>query len=196
MTLTWAVALLLNHRDVLKKVQDELDAHVGKERLVQDSDLQNMIYLQAVMKEILRLYPAAPLSVPHEAIQDCTIGGYHVSAGTRLLVNLPRLHRDSEVWSDPCEFRPERFLSSHKDFDIRGQTYELIPFGAGRRICPGISFAVQVMQLVIANLVHGFELGTPNGEAVDMEEGIGLTNLKKSPLEVVFTPRLPAHLYG
>lgn len=195
-TLTWALTLLLNNRDALKKAQDELDISVGRERQVEESDMKNLVYFQAILKETLRLYPAAPLSVPHEAIEDCTIAGqYHVPAGTRLLVNLSKLQRDPNVWQNPCEFKPERFLTSHKELDVRGQNFELIPFGSGRRVCPGISFALQVMQLTLATLLHGFEFSTPNDELVDMADGMGMTNLKATPLDVLLTPRLPAHLY-
>jgi cytochrome P450 len=82
--------------------------------------------------------------MPHESMEDCTLVGYHVPAGTRLLVNLPKLHHDPHVWVDPTEFRLERFLTTHKGVDVRGQHFELIPFGSGRRMCPGISFALQV----------------------------------------------------
>ncbi|KAJ0025969.1 hypothetical protein Pint_08881 [Pistacia integerrima] len=194
-TLTWAVALLLNNRHVLEKAQNELDTHVGRERLVQESDMRNLVYFQSILKETLRLYPAAPLSVPHESLEDCSIGGYHVPARTRLFVNLSKLHRDPKVWCNPCEFQPERFLTTHKDCDVRGQNFELLPFGSGRRVCPGISFALQVMQLTLAHLLQGFEFATPGNEPIDMVEGIGLTNLKATPLEVLLTPRLPAHIY-
>ncbi|GKV29824.1 hypothetical protein SLEP1_g38716 [Rubroshorea leprosula] len=194
-TLTWALSLLLNNRDVLKKAQEELDTRVGRERRVQESDLKDLVYLQAILKETLRLYPAATLSVPHESAEDCTTGGYHVPAGTRLIVNLYKLHRDPNVWPNPYEFKPERFRTTHKHVDVRGQNFELIPFGSGRRVCPGISFALQVLQLTLANLLHSFEITTALDEPVDMTENAGLTNLKATPLEVLLTPRLPAHLY-
>ncbi|XVE94791.1 hypothetical protein REPUB_Repub02eG0040000 [Reevesia pubescens] len=194
-TLAWALSLLLNNRHALKKAQEELDIHVGKDKLVEESDIKNLVYLQAIVKETLRLYPAGPLSVPHESMEDCTVIGYHIPAGTRLLVNLYKLHRDPRVWSDPCEFQPERFLTTYKDFDVRGQNFELIPFGSGRRMCPGISFALQVLELTLASLLQGFELGTPLDEPVDMSEAIGLTNLKATPLQVSITPRLPAFCY-
>ncbi|XP_022772432.1 cytochrome P450 82A3-like [Durio zibethinus] len=146
-------------------------------------------------KETLRLYPAAPLSVIHEAIEDCTVNGYHVSAGTWLIFNLQKIHRDQQVWSDPCEFRPERFLTTHKDVDVRGQNFELIPFGSGRRMCPGVSFALQILRLTLANVLHWFEFETPSDEPVDMREEAGLTSPKATPLEVHITPRLPAFLY-
>ena len=195
-TLTWALSLLLNNKDVLKKTQAELDAMVGKERQVEESDLKNLVYLQAVLKETLRLYPAAPLSVPREAIADCTVSGYHIPAGTELFVNLYKIHRDPKVWQDPSDFRPERFLTTNKDYDVRRQNYEFLTFGSGRRICPGISYALQVMQFTVANLLHGFEVSTPSGELVDMSEGFGLTNLKITPLEVILTHRLPQNIYN
>ncbi|GMJ02644.1 cytochrome P450, family 82, subfamily C, polypeptide 4 [Hibiscus trionum] len=194
-TLTWALSLLLNNRDELRKLQQELDIHVGKDKLVEEADIKNLVYLKAIIKETLRLYPAAPLSVPHESMEDCTVSGYHIPAGTRLFINLSKLLRDPRVWSDPCEFRPQRFLTSHKDVDYRGQNFELIPFSSGRRMCPGVSFAAKMLELVVASVVQGFELKTPLDEAVDMSESIGLTNLKASPLQLLITPRLPSSCY-
>ncbi|GAB4845227.1 hypothetical protein Ancab_040123 [Ancistrocladus abbreviatus] len=193
-TLTWALSLLLNNGHVLQKVQDELDTHVGKERLVDESDMKNLIYLEAVVKETMRLYPTVPL-VPREASTDCIISGYHVPMGTRLFVNVHKIHRDLQVWTDPDEFRPERFLTTHKNIDVRGQNFELIPFGSGRRICPGISFALHFIPLTLANLLHRFQIRTPHDELVDMTESSGLTNLKATPLSVILTPRLPSNLY-
>ncbi|XP_048491294.1 cytochrome P450 CYP82D47-like [Beta vulgaris subsp. vulgaris] len=194
-TLTWALSLLLNNKDVLKKIQAELDNVVGKERQVEESDLKNLVYLQAVLKETMRLYPAAPLSAPREATIDCTVSGYHISAGTQLFVNLYKIHRDPKVWENPLDFHPERFLTTNKDYDVRGQSFEYMPFGSGRRICPGISFALLAMQFTLASLLHGFDISIPSDETVDMSESFGLTNLKATPLEVIATHRLP-HLYS
>ncbi|KAK4550913.1 hypothetical protein RGQ29_032683 [Quercus rubra] len=195
-TLTWALSLLLNNPETLTKAQEELDIHISRERQVKESDMKNLVYLQAILKETMRLYPAAPLLVPHESLEDCTLVGYHVPAGTRLIVNLPKLHRDPNVWVDPSEFRPERFLTTHKDVDVRGQNFELIPFGSGRRMCPGISFALQVTQLTLATLLHAFEISSPSNELVDMTEKGGLTNPKATSLEVYLTPRLHAQVYA
>ncbi|KAM4129621.1 hypothetical protein ACJW30_01G037600 [Castanea mollissima] len=195
-TLTWALSLLLNNPETLTKSQEELDIHIGRERQVKESDMKNLVYLQAILKETMRLYPAAPLLVPHESMEDCTLVGYHVPAGTRLIVNLPKLHRDPNVWVYPNEFRPERFLTTHKDVDVRGQNFELIPFGSGRRMCPGISFALQVTQLTLATLLHAFEISSPSDEPVDMTEKGGLTNQKATPLDVYLTPRLHAQIYA
>ncbi|XP_058069217.1 cytochrome P450 CYP82D47-like [Magnolia sinica] len=194
-TLTWTLSLLLNHRHVIKKAQDEMDNHVGQERNVEESDINNLVYLQAIIKESLRLYPAAPLSGPHEATEDCNVGGYHIRAGTRLLTNLWKIHRDPRVWSDPDEFQPERFLTKHAEVDGKGNYFEYLPFGSGRRMCPGVTMALQVLQLTIARLLHGFELRTPFDAPVDMTEGSGLTVPKETPLEVMLSPRLPLELY-
>ncbi|XP_015934305.1 xanthotoxin 5-hydroxylase CYP82C4 [Arachis duranensis] len=196
-TLTWSISLLLNNPDALRKAQEELDLHVGKERQVEDSDIRNLRYIEAIIKETLRLYPAGPLLGPREAQEDCTVAGYHVPAGTRLVVNLWKIHRDPRVWKDPCSFQPERFLTSHHAaIDVRGQNFELIPFGSGRRSCPGMSFALQVLHLTLARLLHAFDFATISNEPVDMTESPGLTIPKATPLEILITPRLQPQLYA
>ncbi|XP_052886454.1 cytochrome P450 CYP82J17-like isoform X2 [Gossypium arboreum] len=194
-TLTWILSNLMNNRHALKCAQEELDLKVGRDKWVQDSDIEKLVYLQAVVKETLRLYPPGPISVPHEASEDCSIGGYHVGKGTRVIVNLWKLHRDPQVWSNPDVFEPERFLTSHADVDVLGQHFELIPFGSGRRSCPGITLALQMTHLTIASILQGFELSTPFGETVDMSEGLGITMPKATPLEVILSPRLPSAMY-
>ncbi|KAB2628045.1 cytochrome P450 CYP82D47-like [Pyrus ussuriensis x Pyrus communis] len=169
-TLTWVLSLLLNNREALRKAQEELDKQVGRERQVKESDVKNLVYLQAVIKETLRLYPPSPLAIPHECREDCTVGSYHVKAGTRLLINISKIQRD-----------PNNF--------------EFIPFGSGRRMCPGVSLALQVVQLSVAQLLHGFEIETTSDEPVDMTESFGITNMKATPLNVLLTPRLLAKLY-
>ncbi|KAB2082568.1 hypothetical protein ES319_A05G206500v1 [Gossypium barbadense] len=194
-TLTWVLSLLLNNRHTLNKVVNELDIHIGNNRLVEESDMKNLVYLQAVIKETMRLYPAAPLSLIHAATEDCRVSGYQVAAGTWLITNLYKLHRDPGIWSDPEEFRPERFMTTHKHVDVKGQNFELIPFSSGRRMCPGVSFALQVLHLTVANLLHQFDFATPLDEAVAMRQGPALTIFKATPLEVHITPRLPASVY-
>ncbi|KAM3304795.1 cytochrome CYP82D47 [Capsicum chacoense] len=194
-TLTWTLSLLLNNDQSLKRAQDELDTHVGKNRRVQESDIKNLVYLQAIVKESLRLYSPVPLLLPHESIEDCVVSGYDIPKGTRLLVNIWKFHRDPKIWPNPHEFKPERFLTTHKDVGIRGNHFELIPFGSGRRICPGISLALQVVHYVLAVLLQGFEIKRPSDEPIDMSESFGLTILKASPLEVHLTPRLNSNLY-
>ncbi|KAL0332664.1 UNVERIFIED_CONTAM: cytochrome [Sesamum calycinum] len=194
--LVWALSLLLNNCRVLEKAQEELDKHVGRERRVQDSDISNLVYLNAIIKETLRLYPAGPIGGTREFTEDSHIGGYHVPKGTWLIVNLWKLHRDPNVWpDDPLEFRPERFLSTGKNVDVKGHDFELIPFGAGRRICPGVNLGLQMLHLVLANLLHAFQLSTVGDEMVDMSESAGLTNMKATPLDVLVAPRLSPTLY-
>ncbi|XP_022769909.1 cytochrome P450 CYP82D47-like [Durio zibethinus] len=194
-TLTWILSNLMNNERALKRAQEELDSKIGRERWVEDSDMEKLSYLQAIVKETLRLYPPGPLSVPHEAMEDCCVGGYHIPKGTLLFVNLWKLHRDPRIWSNPEEFLPERFLSSHVNVDVFGKHFEYIPFGSGRRSCPGISMAMQVTRLTIARLLQGFDLTTPLNMPADMTEGLGLTMPKATPLEVIPTPRLSAKLY-
>lgn len=191
----WTLSLLLNNEEALKKIQLELDEQVGRKRLIEESDVKNLLYLQAIVKEAMRLCPAAPLIAMHEAVEDCTIAGYHIPAKSRLIVNVQKLQRDPVVWEDPCEFRPERFLTTQKGFDVRGQNPQLIPFGSGRKICPGVSFAIKIMHLTLANLLHGFEIERPSQEPIDMEESIGLTSVKTTPLDVVLRPRLSLEVY-
>lgn len=187
-TTVWALSLIMNHSSVLKNIQDELDLHVGKERLVKESDIPNLVYLQAVVKESIRLYPPGAFTGPREFTEDCIIGGYHVPKGTRLIVNLWKIQTDPRAWPDPLEFKPERFLTTHKDVDVKGRNFEYIPFGSGRRACPGITYGLQMTQLVLAALLHAFEVSTDG--PVDMTASYGLTNIKTTPLQVLVKPRL------
>nr|BBD34750.1 putative cytochrome P450 [Eschscholzia californica subsp. californica] len=194
-SLTWIISLLMNNRHALKKAREELDAIVGKDRQVEDSDLKNLVYMNAIVKETMRMYPLGTL-LERDTKEDCEIGGFHVKGGTRLLVNVWKLQRDPNVWVDPTEFRPERFLSENADIDVGGQHFELLPFGAGRRVCPGVSFALQFMHLVLARLIHGYDLNTLNEENVDLTESPeGHVNHKASPLDLILTPRLHYKLY-
>ncbi|KAG5252430.1 cytochrome P450 [Salix suchowensis] len=194
-TLTWALSLLLNHTEVLKRVQKEIDIHVGTTRWVEESDIKNLVYFQAIVKETLRLYPPGPLLVPRESLEDCYVGGYLVPRGTQLLVNAWKLHRDPRIWENPCEFGPERFLTSHGSIDVRGKQFEYVPFGSGRRQCPGISSGLRMLHLTLSRLLQGFSFSTAMNAQVDMSEGLGLTLPKATPLEVVLAPRLEHKMY-
>ncbi|XP_047176212.1 cytochrome P450 82A4-like [Vigna umbellata] len=193
-TLTWAMCLILRNPNVLEKVKEELHI-VGKEKWLSENDITKLIYLQATVKETLRLYPPAPLSAPHEFTEDCTINGYNVTKGTRLITNLWKIHTDEYVWSDPLEFKPERFLTTHKDIDMKGHHFELLPFGGGRRICPGISYGLQVVHLVLASFLQHFEILNPLTEALNMSETFGLTNTKTTPLDILVKPCLSFNCY-
>lgn len=186
----------MNNPKALKTAQEELDVQIGRERWVQESDIDKLIYLQAIIKETLRVNPAGPITGPREAMEDCYIGNYFVPKGTRLNVNIWKLQRDPRVWSNPCEFQPERFLTSHADMSPKDQkNFEYIPFSLGRRSCPGMTLGLVVVQLILARLLQGFDMWTIDGKPVDMREGLGIALPKLTSLEVVLAPRLPQQLY-
>ncbi|XP_059285807.1 xanthotoxin 5-hydroxylase CYP82C4-like [Lycium ferocissimum] len=197
-TLAWAISLLLNNPKLLMKTQEEIDLHVGKNRQVDESDTQNLVYIQAIIKETLRLYPASPLLGPREAMDNCEVGGYKITPGTRFIVNVWKIQRDPRVLEDPDSFKPDRFLmSSHSNVDVKGQDFELIPFGSGRRSCPGASLALQVLHLMLARLLQAFEFSKPlDDQPIDLTESPSLTIPKATPLDVLITPRISANLYS
>ncbi|XP_073135862.1 nicotine N-demethylase CYP82E3-like [Henckelia pumila] len=192
--LLWALSLVVQHKEVMNLAQKEIDSKIGKQRWVQESDLNNLVYLQAIVKETLRLYPPLPLSVPHQAVEDSQLCGYFIPKGTTLFVNLWKLHRDTRFWVDPEKFQPERFLSGQL-LDVLGQQYEYTPFGSGRRVCPGITFVAHVGNLTLARLIQGFDLATPGDRNVDMSVRFGVPIPRATPLEVIITPRLNSQLY-
>nr|GMD61144.1 cytochrome P450 82C4-like [Ipomoea batatas] len=192
----WLMSLLLKNREVLKRIQEELDAKVGRERWVEDYDIDNLVYLQAAVKESMRLYPPAPFLVPHKASEDCNVDGYYVPKGTQLFVNVWKLHRDPRIWPEPEKFSPERFLNTPENVDPAARQYGYIPFSYGRRSCPGISYGLKVTHLTYARLLQGFDFSPPENMAVDMSEALGITMPRANPLEAVITPRLPSALYA
>nr|GLL42807.1 cytochrome P450 82C4-like [Ipomoea trifida] len=192
----WLMSLLLKNREVLKRIQEELDAKVGRERWVEDYDIDNLIFLQAAVKESMRLYPPAPFLVPHKASEDCNVDGYYIPKGTQLFVNVWKLHRDPRIWPEPEKFSPERFLNTPENVDPAARQYGYIPFSYGRRSCPGISYGLKVTHLTYARLLQGFDFSPPANMAVDMSEALGITMPRANPLEAVITPRLPSALYA
>lgn len=150
-TLEWAMCNLLNHPNVLKKAKEELDNQVGEECLVDETDLSKLPYLQSIILETLRLFPTAPLLVPHMASSDCTIDGYIVPGDTIVLVNAWAIHRDPTLWDDPLSFKPERFEN------VVGEGHKLMPFGLGRRACPGEGLARQIMRMTLGSLIQCFQ---------------------------------------
>ncbi|CAI8600715.1 unnamed protein product [Vicia faba] len=185
-TSVWALAALVKNPRVMKKVQEEIRNVGDKKDFLDEVDIQNFPYLKAVIKETLRLYLPAPLLVQREAREKCTVSGYDIPAKTILYVNAWAIQRDPNVWENPQEFYPERFLNSSINFI--GQDFELIPFGAGRRICPGLPMAVASLELFLANLLYSFDWELPHGlkkEDIDTEMLPGITQHKKNPLCLV-----------
>ncbi|CAI0559118.1 unnamed protein product [Linum tenue] len=181
---------LLHNPNALTKVKEELDQMIGKDHHLEESDISRLPYLQAVIKETYRLHPPLPLLLPHKAGADVEIDGFTVPKGAQVLVNLWAIGRDSMIWNDPNSFTPERFLGS--DVDVRGNHFELITFGAGRRICPGMSLAHRMLHMMLGSLVHWFDWKLPDGvepEQLDMKEKFGVTLQKAKPLLAIPTLR-------
>lgn len=149
----WTLSELIRNPCVLSRLQGELESIVGTDRMVEETDLPNLSYLEMVVKESLRLYPVAPLLLPRESMEDIEIMGYFIPKKSRIVINAWALGRDENVWSDNVEeFFPERFISS--DVDVKGHDFGLIPFGSGRRTCPGMHIGLKITRLVVAQLVH------------------------------------------
>lgn len=183
-TVEWALAELINHPGIMKKAREEIDSVVGKSRLVEESDIPNLPYLQAIVKETIRLHPTGPMIV-RESTKNSTINGYDIPAGTRLFVNVWAIGRDPNHWENPLEFRPERFIveNGKNQLDVRGQHFHLLPFGSGRRSCPGTSLALYMVQATLSAMIQCFDWKLSGGGViVDMEEGPGLTLPRAHPL--------------
>ncbi|XP_058086094.1 geraniol 8-hydroxylase-like [Magnolia sinica] len=182
----WAMAELLRNPNTMARARSELIQTIGRGRRAEESDISRLPYLQAVVKETLRLHPTAPLLIPRKAESDVEICGFTIPRNTQVLVNAWAISRDPHVWVDPTSFSPERFLDSHVDF--KGRNFELIPFGTGRRICPGMPLADRMIHLTLASLLHSFDWRLPDGMAphdLDMSDKFGLTLQKVVPLRAI-----------
>nr|XP_043633901.1 7-ethoxycoumarin O-deethylase-like [Erigeron canadensis] len=182
-SLEWAVAELLRNPHIRVKAKDELKEVIGKGKIVEEKDLPKLPYLQCIVKETLRIHPPIPFLVPRRVDNEVKINGYIVPKGTQVLVNAWAIGRDPTIWENPLEFKPERFLNSK--IDVHGQDFELIPFGAGRRICPGLPLAIRMIPLMLGSLLNNFDLNLDNKirqEDLDMTERFGITLQKADPL--------------
>ncbi|GKD60568.1 cytochrome P450 71A4-like protein [Tanacetum coccineum] len=160
----------------MKELQTEVTKIVEGRSMITEDDTQNMHYLKAVLKETLRLHPPVPLLVPRESRQYVKLMGYDIAQGTQVMVNVWAIARDPLLWDEPDKFKPQRFLNS--SIDYKGLDFELLPFGAGRRGCPGIQFSAVISELALANIVYKYDLALPNEgkpEELDMREIFGLT---------------------
>jgi len=155
-TIDWIIAKLIKNPRIMVQVQQELNIVVGQDRLVTELDLPHLPYLQVVVKETLHLHPPTPLSLPRLAKNSCEIFNYHIPKSATLLINVWAIGRDLKEWLDLLEFKPERFfLDGEKvDVDVKGNNFELLPFGVGRKICVGMSLGLKLVQLLIATLTH------------------------------------------
>ncbi|XP_057420334.1 cytochrome P450 CYP736A12-like [Lotus japonicus] len=187
----WALSELLKHPRVMKNLQDELDEVVGLNKLVEEADLAKLNYLDVVIKETLRLYPPGPL-LPRESVEDAMVHGYFIEKKTKIIINLWAIGRDTKMWSDNAEeFYPERFTNNN--FDYRGHDFQFIPFGFGRRGCPGMNLGLASVKLVVAQLVHCFCWELPSNTTpneLDMSEKSGFSIPRAKHLFAVPTYRL------
>ncbi|KAK4265595.1 hypothetical protein QN277_026625 [Acacia crassicarpa] len=196
-TVEWAMSELIKRPNIIRKANEELDRVIGRERWVEESDIQNLPYLNAIIKETLRLHPVAVLLAPRMALEDCKIEGYEIKKGTIIFVNSWSIGRNACSWESAEEFCPERFLG--KNIDVNGHNFEFLPFGSGRRMCPGYKLGLKMVSSSLANLLHGFSwrLADENmkPQDLDMHELFGLATVRRFPLVALVEPRLPQNLF-
>ncbi|XP_042500425.1 cytochrome P450 78A5-like [Macadamia integrifolia] len=187
--LEWIIARMVLHPEIQAKAQSEIDAVVGTTRTVLDSDLPNLPYLQAIVKETLRMHPPGPLlSWARLAVHDVHIGNYFIPAGTTTMVNMWAITHDEAIWSEPNKFNPNRF--TEEEVRIMGSDLRLAPFGSGRRVCPGKAMGLATVQLWLAQLLHNFKW-VPSPGGVDLSESLKLSLEMKNPLICGAVPRIP-----
>ncbi|XP_057979461.1 cytochrome P450 703A2 [Malania oleifera] len=196
----WAMAEVIKHPRVLRKIQDELNFVVGPNRMVSESDLPHLNYLRCVVRETFRMHPAGPFLIPHESVRATTINGYHIPAKTRVFINTHGLGRNPAIWEDVERFEPERhWPADGSRVEIsHGADFKILPFSAGKRKCPGAPLGVTLVLMALARLFHCFEWAPPDGlgpEDIDTREVYGMTMPKAQPLTAVAVPRLPPHMY-
>ncbi|KAK1423386.1 hypothetical protein QVD17_18688 [Tagetes erecta] len=188
-TLEWAMAEVLRKPHVMNKAKNELEEVIGRNKVVQEDDLLRLPYLSCIVKETLRLHPAVPFLLPRKVRTQVKLNGYIIPKGTQVLVNAWAIGRDPNVWEDSLEFNPERFLGS--GLDVRGQDFGLIPFGAGRRICPGLPLATRMIPMMLGSLLNNFDWNLGKSiqpKDLDMTEKFGITLAKANPLCLVPIP--------
>eukprot|EP00262_Sarcandra_glabra_P011772 TRINITY_DN289_c0_g5_i1.p1 TRINITY_DN289_c0_g5~~TRINITY_DN289_c0_g5_i1.p1 ORF type:complete len:542 (-),score=44.97 TRINITY_DN289_c0_g5_i1:229-1854(-) len=190
-SIEWAMTEMMQHPQIMRRVQEELEEVVGLNSVVDESHLPKLHYLNAVVKEVHRLHPVLPLLVPRQPSQSCTVGGYTVPQDARVMINVWAIHRDPTVWNDPLEFQPERFLKSMDEkWDYSGNDYRYLPFGSGRRICVGVPMVERILPYALASFVHSFEWCLPEGETLHLSDKFGITLKKEKPLVAIPYPRL------
>ncbi|KAG2330550.1 hypothetical protein Bca52824_001730 [Brassica carinata] len=189
-TIEFAMAELISNPKLMKRAQQELDEVVGKKNIVEESHITKLPYILAIMKETLRLHPTIPLLVPHRPAETAVVGGYTIPKDTKVFINAWSIQRDPNVWENPTEFHPERFLDNNNSCDFTGTDYSFLPFGSGRRICAGVALAERMVLYTLATLLHSFDWKIPEGRELDLEEKFGIVLKLKTPLVALPVPRL------
>ncbi|KZV53176.1 geraniol 8-hydroxylase-like [Dorcoceras hygrometricum] len=188
-TLEWAMTEAIRNPEIMKKAKSELEEIVGKGKIISEEEVQRLPYLRCMVKETLRIHPPVPFLIPRKVEEDVQVCGYTVPRNSQILVNAWAIGRDGDAWKNPLEFKPERFLGS--EIDVRGRDFELIPFGAGRRICPGLPLAIRMVPVILGSLLNSFDWKLEGGSSpdeVDVEEKFGITLQKAIPLRAVPIP--------
>ncbi|KAJ9560482.1 hypothetical protein OSB04_005642 [Centaurea solstitialis] len=185
-SVVWAMTELVRHKEVMSKIVEEIGREIKSDTMT-DSELSKLPYLQACIKEAMRLHPPVPLLLPHMAAETCEVMNYTIPKNSKIFVNLWAMGRDPKVWDDPLSFKPERFIGSKVDF--KGQDFELLPFGSGRRMCPGMPSGVKSVQLILASLIREFDLALPEDVdplKLDMNDKFGIALKMETPLKLLF----------
>lgn len=198
-TIEWALAELIYNPKILKRAQEEMDQVIGRNRRLMEADIPRLPYLRSICKESFRKHPSTPLNLPRVASEDCVVNGCNIPKDTRLMVNIWAIGRDPDVWENPIVFNPDRFMFGEKvKIDPSGNDFELIPFGAGRRICAGTKMGIVLVEYLLGTLVHSFDwkLAGDQVSEMNMEEAFGLALQKAVPLAAMVTPRLSPDSYA
>ncbi|KAF1001612.1 cytochrome P450 76A1-like isoform X1 [Apium graveolens] len=183
-TIEWAMCELLQNPNQMKKIKAELVRVVGENNKVQENDIGSLPYLHAIVEETLRIHPPAPLLIPRKAVRDTNFMGYSIPKNTQVMINYWAIGRDEDSWEDALSFKPERFLDSNINY--KGQSYEFLPFGSGRRMCPGLPLAHRMVHLVLGSLLHHFDWELcDDGKTIDMRETMGVSAKKLGPLQAI-----------
>ncbi|KAL1532387.1 unspecific monooxygenase [Salvia divinorum] len=185
-SIEWIMSELVMNPDKMEKLKAELKSVAGDEKIMDESQMANLPYLQAVIKEVMRIHPPGPLLLPRKAESDQMVNGYMIPKGTQVLINAWAIGRDPSIWKNPDSFEPERFLNEKIDF--KGQDYELLPFGAGRRVCPGMPLANRILHMTAATLVHNFDWKLEDDSSAEADhagELFGLAVRRAVPLRII-----------
>ena len=190
--LVWVVSELMRNPEVMRRAQSEVREVLQGKKKVTEEDTKELNYLQLVIKETLRLHPPAPLLLPRECQETCEVLGYEIPEKARVVINVWAMGRDPRYWEDAEKFNPDRFEGNHVDF--KGANFEFLPFGSGRRMCPGMMFGLATVELALAQLLCYFNWELPNGiepRNLDMSESFGVTARRKSNLCLHCHPFVP-----
>ncbi|CAM8884086.1 unnamed protein product [Rhodiola kirilowii] len=190
-TVEWTMSEMRKNPDIMSKAKAELKQTIGRGNPIQEADIARLPYLQAIIKETLRVHPPAPLLLPRKTLEEVELWGHRIPKGAQVVINAWAISRDPSTWDDPQCFKPERFLDSNNIIDFRGANFELIPFGAGRRICPGLTLAFKMVHLMVGSLINCFDWeieGNAKLEDIDMDDKFGITLQKVQPLCAVPLP--------